>query len=824
MTARGNARTVEYSDGFGNPVQLRVEEQPNNFRVYTTAYDAYGYAITQQGANRQTEAAFNSSSSGIGHFWHYSHDYVRGAIETMTHPLASGEATASTVSRTTSQTFLGATVNGLLVNNIDELGRSTAYTLDSHGRVVSVMRSGTAKTLVTYRADGSVSSILDPNGLMIRYERNLLGWPLIVRAPDLSSTAYQHNARGQVTQSIDARGVIVNSTYDVAGRLTGSLSSSEPANVRRVGAALTYSGVNAPTQFGMLESETADGTNNAYTYTPEMALASIRTTNGMHSGLVKLNYDVGARLASVEYPNTYRVNYTYNLDDSLARVAEHVSNRTIASYLYEDDGQVSVVTSQFGLEEGFTYDNRGRRTSVSSANVLVGSGDLVNDEVSYSRASQVVSLTKRGLRPGLIPRQSPDVTTMAYDSLGRLVRQDVNAVLDAEYKYDVGGRLRGYNEEQTRWADTTEDEYAADKLVARRLDPRTNDYPTQLSVTYDAAGNVSDLGFDHPYDGGYSSTHRWDALGRYARTAINGGETTEYFYTPSGQISRVVKPGAAATTADALHVGTWARKDMSSGNWTNSVVANGSVLAEHTLGRMEFAHRTIQQTVAAVSNDLGEVTRQEEFSPYGQRRAGASTGNWTEGFHGLRSDELVVAGGRAYDPKIGLWLSRDKLPLENPLAVIADPRLGVTYGFVYADPYSRRDPSGRQPNHPDRPSPPPENPYEPPYVAAVRADIEPRAQSAERATQIIKTVGNEMIDYVQLGVSLTPHGRAAGVAILGLNLLIDYAQGQSCSIDPLSADSSAPTLPMRGMSSSVGGPGALEVRSPRSSLVQAAAF
>jgi RHS repeat-associated protein len=120
--------------------------------------------------------------------------------------------------------------------------------------------------------------------------------------------------------------------------------------------------------------------------------------------------------------------------------------------------------------------------------------------------------------------------------------------------------------------------------------------------------------------------------------------------------------------------------------------------------RISMVHRTTGQSVAAVTDDLGIVLRREEFTAFGASKARSQatsvgpTGGWEEGFHGIRADELMVAGGRAYDSERGSWLSRDPLAMGSPAAVLSDVRIGARYGFNHGNPYAFRDPSGRMPD------------------------------------------------------------------------------------------------------------------------------
>jgi RHS repeat-associated protein len=190
--------------------------------------------------------------------------------------------------------------------------------------------------------------------------------------------------------------------------------------------------------------------------------------------------------------------------------------------------------------------------------------------------------------------------------------------------------------------------------------------------------------------------HDWDALQRYTRTNVVSGTTTDYYYTPSGRLSRVTAPGELPSTSDDLYIGDWARLDMTTGAWTDQVNANSTLVMELTGPRFEMPHRTVQETVAAVSDDQGTVVRQEEFAPYGARTAGTPAGRFEQHFQGIRGDEVMVAGGRAYDPEAGRWLARDFIH-RDPRKVLDDPRLASGYAFDFSNPYAFRDPTGLDP-------------------------------------------------------------------------------------------------------------------------------
>lgn len=704
IVERSVSRKIEYRDGFGNSVQQRVEETPGVFRVWETAYDALGKPVRDEQARRESSTAYTHTTTSEA--WMYEHDYVNDSIERVTHPRDSAAAPFESATRVN---------QGFKIVATDEDGVKSTFHLDLLRRVSMVDRAknGTlARTVFTRNAQGFVSEVQDPNLLTTLYTRNLMGWITNVRPPDASNFIRTYNDRGQVATSTDPRGMRMTYGYDAPGRLISMVSGLHSA-IRTVNATTSYYDATSPTQVGWKRTEVSDGITQTYTYNPEGAVASLTSQFGLHAGTAAFNYSIGRRLDGVVYPDGEAITYTSNLDDSIQTVRE--GSIILGSYLYEDDGQVSVLTNQLGLAESHTYDSRMRRVAVSSTNTAISAGDLVDDSIALSPSSMVTRLERRGLRPGLIPRPTPDVDVINYENLSRLASVQRNGIVIASYAYDLGGRLTDFRD--TPQITSSSASFQFDRLSQRTLASSTNGTITD-SFAFDASGNVVSDNRVNASGLGRTRVHAWDALNRYVRTNVDAVDNNvdgyaEYFYSPSSKLTRVVSPGQGLVADDNLYVGQWARKNMATGAWTNTVHANDSVLGESTGPRFEMPHRTIQQTVSAVSNDLGQVIRQEEFTPYGARSAGASTGRNELHFHGLRSDEVMLAGQRAYDPSSGVWLGRDTLVLESPDAILSEPRLSAMYEFNYGNPMGLRDPSGTQPA--------PDGDYTPDYVRSLKS-------------------------------------------------------------------------------------------------------
>lgn len=738
VTTRGVSHAVQYRDGFGNPVEQRIEETPGDYRVFETAYDTFGKPVRVEQAHRDIGSAYTHSPiSPEG--WGYVYDYVHDSIEQVTYPRDPGDG--SPPAKESRIMDIGHVVR------IDPEGRQTWWIFDTHGRIGEVDQlggsDGTAITLISNNDRGDITQVTDPNGLVTAYVRNELGWTTSVTAPDGGVTAYSFNNRGQVTQTLDPRGVNVLYGYDAAGRPRSVTSSTEPAGVTHVHATYTYGTTAAPTQLGKLIGESSDDgqtqVSQTYTYTAEGAVAthqsSLITPTPSVTKSISFQYDTGNLLTQVTYPDAVTVNYAHNLDDSVAGITDG-QGRHLADPSYDDTGRLSIVTNEFGLDESYTYDARGRVLTVSSSNTLLGAGPLVQDSLTWNKSDDLVQLDRSGLAPGLVVRASPDIYTITVDGLDRVTHVTLNGASVSNYSYDLGGRITFFNEQGAAASASTFD---FDKLTARVTGDESRTW------TYDAVGNV--VHDELNVSGTLSRTrdHTWDALGRYVKTSLTGTSGTQYYYTPRGALSLVKGQDVAPLTTAELMIGPFARYAVSGSVGTDEVLLGDRAIVEIRGSRITMAHRSYDQSVLAVSDENGGIQWQDDYRPYGTSTGTYGSGGFEEHFQGLRRDKITVAGTRAYDSEAGNWLGRDTLVARNATALVTEPRLANAYAMDFGNPYRWRDPSGNDPLGSMTPG----------FVQGLQNDFDTANVAMRTAAAFAYTV-QPVTDVAQFAVSLIP--------------------------------------------------------------------
>lgn len=702
VTRRGTSQSIEYRDGFGNPAEVRIQFSPTSYRVYETSYDGFERPIRAELARMESSSAYTHNPPST-EAWVYTHDYVRNTIESVTAPRDPNDNSSPPVST--------RVVLPQGVAFTDEDGHETDYYLDGFGRVSSIARIGgmlgTATTLFGYNTAGNITSVQDPNGLQTALGRNLLGWETSVTTPAGEQNQYYYDNRGNISYFTDPRGVTVTYGYDDSGRPTSRISSNESSEIRHVDDRWVYytpAGVCPSGQsqlcaqnMGHLQTEYSQyGASTqisvTHTYNPEGADASILTSFGLWSGGVTLDYATGARLAGVKYEDGDTVTYQYNLDDSVSEVDSSGIPRVagvLGAFGYDPAGNVSWVWNDFGLDETRTYDARERPKEIVSYNDIRDMFQpLVDDTATLTKGSLVSKIVRTGYAIDEWPYRN-DTFDMTYDELGRLYTVQKNGAGFAQYSYDIGDRITGFNETGGVPGTST---FNFDELTGRTSGS------TSRTWTHDASGNVT---HDELLNSGTlvrSRDHFWDALGRYTKTLVSDGTSTEYYYTANGDIARVIEPGATLNSDDVLQIGQYGSLNMATGTLTDRIVANGQVLAELRNGEIPaFAHRTFLESVAAVSDD-GDILRQEDYTPYGATLAASGSDPYEDHFDGLRTDHLLVAGGRAYDSGAGTWLGRDPKSLGDPRTIINFPQNAALFSFNGNNPLRYRDPSGRDPN------------------------------------------------------------------------------------------------------------------------------
>lgn len=426
--------------------------------------------------------------------------------------------TATNVSRTTTYTYNSA---GLLATTTDPMGHVTSYSYDAGGDLSSISNAlGQVIQITQYDANGYPLTIVDPNGttnslVYDSHER------LISKTIGGATTQYAYDPVNDLVQVTLPTGSYLAYSYDSARRLTGisdNLGNSISFTLDNLG--------------NRIQEQTFDP-NSVLTKTLQRSyndLNQLITEVGGAGQVTQVSYDL---LGNPTLSTDPMSNQTHQNFDALNRLSSVIDpSGGSVGYAYDPLGRVQDVTDPRGLDTHYTYD---------------GFGDVTT-------------------------QQSPDTgkTTYTYDLDGnRLTKTDAKGVT-AIYSYDSLNRLTGVS-----YADTTKNvthTYDQGANGIGRL-TGTTDASGSTNYQYDPRGNLTqktsvveghtftvayqyDLGnnlIGITYPNGMQVAYRRDGVDRISGVSATVNGTTQALissvaYEPFGPITSLIYGNGLAET------------------------------------------------------------------------------------------------------------------------------------------------------------------------------------------------------------------------------------------------------------------------------------
>ena len=595
------------------------------------------------------------------------------------------------------------------INSPENRTMSSSYTPNTL-QTTSLSIPGMYDTHFNYLGDGKLSSVTS-GSRTVRYTYDSKGNLASVIDPLNQVTSFtEYDEVGRVTRMQRADGTVLQYQYDQNGNMT-LLTTPKPADNH-----FSYNGVNNPAAF-----RTPLGNTTSYSYNQERRLTKVV----LPSAKEIVNTYTDGRLvetATSEWTNTY--SYACgNLLDTVTRGSESISYTWDADlptgiaqrgtlnadlgFSYNNDFKITSF-SYAGATTAFQYDNDGLLTGAgnflinrNSANGLpetvtdsayslnrsyTGYGEIGAIGVSLS-GSQVYSYGLTRDAGGRISEKIetvdgvPTPSVYSYDERGQLLTVTRNSVLTEEYRYDNNGN-RTY-------------EMNSDLGISGR---------SYTSSVEDHTITAGDITYTFDYDD-------------YLASRIQGGETTEYFYSSTGELQSVTLPDGTAITyindpegrriAKKVN-GITVEKYLWTGQTTLLAVYDGSnnllQRFEYADGRMPYAmsaggatyYLAYDQvgTLRLVTDSSGNIVKRIDYDSFGNIINDSNPAfNVSFGFAGGLHDRdtgLVRFGYRDYLPEIGKWTAKDPI-----LFAGGDANL---YGYVQNDPVNFVDPWGLDPD------------------------------------------------------------------------------------------------------------------------------
>jgi RHS repeat-associated protein len=433
------------------------------------------------------------------------------------------------------------------------------------------------------------------------------------------------------------------------------------------------------------------GTNTTYTYGQGQETRTDPSSTGTYSFSLDL-YGRESHLSDPLNPSGKGFTWTYGLSGKLCSRedptgtiggtgASLAGDVCAAQSLSVAPGATDPVSDNLTT---YAYDPLGRTTSIAT-NATDGSGNLARASYSYSynRAGNELSVDSSVATPaGVADDPNDGQTDYAYDELERLT----------SYTPPTTGSLKSqsytWNSTPDRTSITTGNTTL--RVIFGAGDRATSD-SDNFNYTYDGEGRLTAIP---------GETLSWDNLGRLNSVTLSDGTLVTYAYDPLDRLqTRTVQTqdDATATTTFA-YVGTTntvASESTGSVTTDHATDLNGADLYELSSADGSspvFLGRNAHGDLTWATGADGSVVGYSDLDPFGNLLNSGGTmaesrwqGSWQDSTTGLY---YVVA--RWYAPTLGSFLDRDPLAGET-----TDPESRDAYIYGKGDVVDQVDPSGR---------------------------------------------------------------------------------------------------------------------------------
>ena len=502
-------------------------------------------------------------------------------------------------------------INGNLLTDTNPAGVATTFTYDLLNRVLSTSQPGitetgaatTITTSQTYDWAGNIVTATDALGRV---------------------TTNTYSAQGFLAKTTNPLGGISYSEYDLAGRITASVSPknyvASTAITNMVRTEYAYDAMSRIIQERQVYKDTSNNwqtiVSGAFTYDGNGNTLTSKDALGYEQGYsTTYQYDKANRLTQVTNAlgNTSSSSY-----DALGRVISATDGKgNVTAFTYDSSG--NVLTKRVGgvLVQTNTYDLLGNvlttkdgksNTTSFSYNTLglVRTTTLPGDSTigSYTITSKYTRLGQPAESTDSIGKQ----TLITYDNQGRGLttterKSDGSQVITATNKYDKAGNLRTQIDGRGTAVAMTYD------VLGRNITKSVtvNSVVQTLTYSYDANGNV----LTETDWRGNATTYTYDTLNRLVERR-----------NPLGEIIEVLtynKNNQQITSKDALQNTTQYQYDRIG---RATVITDGAGNTQHTYydangnvsqtkdgnGKSTYYAYDAQNRLITVTDALGKIT------------------------------------------------------------------------------------------------------------------------------------------------------------------------------------------------------------------------
>ncbi len=494
-----------------------------------------------------------------------------------------------------------------LISITDAKGRTTIYTYDIMDRITEVIDPMNSTTGFTYDPNGNLLSVTEAKGQNIRYE---------------------YDERDRLERMTNQLGRVETYEYDYNDNLI--------RHTDRKGQTTTYT---YGSRNRIVRVDYADGSYTTYSYDQVGRLTEI---NDSVSGYIRYEYSDtgcsacgGAAVDKVVQEITPLGSISYEYDALGRRTSMTVAGQPAVNYQYDAAGRlikISTMNPEHGtLNFEFSYDALGRRTSLTYPNG-------VTTTYTYDSASRPLSLEHLGPLNQILEKIS-----YLYDKNGNRVAMDrlnvapklPTPVVSATYN-EANQMLTFQPEGVVEWQMTYDEN--------GNLASITNSCGT-TTYTWDARNRLIGIdGFDENCNH-LSASFKYDALGRRIEKTING-ETIQYLY-------------------DGLDIVQEIKDGMVYANYIRTLNIDEPLARIKANGTIRYYHADALGSIIALTDDLGNVRTQYNYSPFGETELIGEPSDNPFQYTSRENDDtgLYYYRFRYYSPILKRFISEDPIGL-----------------------------------------------------------------------------------------------------------------------------------------------------------------
>jgi RHS repeat-associated protein len=706
--ASGGLSTTSYLDGLGRTVITRRSGPQQKVVVRTTRFNTRGLA-------EAASLPYFDGNPPIGE--------ISTVYDALQRPVDERDAAGN---RSTTCYASGAT------DLIDANGHRTRRVMTATGRLLRVeryrgvfshdcaaLRTADAVSIQPYSVTqylqdqlGRLTRITDAKGVATSLAYDGLGRRTFLMDPAVGQRQFTFDAAGNEIAWQSASGSKVFVQYDALHRPV----QKDYGTPKPLGAGDVMSIYDDPTRNGIGR---LTGTRNAnvvrsISYDLEGRPVSIdRIVHGTayHEGRT---YDKLGRVIELLYPDGKRVTQSY---DGPALASVRRGTTTYAAFsAYNAAGLPEQLRLGDGTLTTFSYEAPSnpdcpRATYRLCASRLLGRDGSETSEIAYGYDAKgnVVTTRESGLARSFINDELDRLRGVASSKTGVFASQGYRkAVLDANFPADwpaMSGSSSLIQLDEAFSYDSSDD-------LTWKSDVGTYSYPEPTAVTINphAPRQVGNYVLTWDGDGnmlsGFGRTSAYDMEGRLIAVDLPRGrqravghpagatvQSFQYEYDSDG--SRVRESGPAGIS---ISIGGLAECKIGGACVDHIFAGSERVASEAADGGIAYYHRDNQSSPRLITNLSGKVTASYSYSAYGVPRVSGSVPPFlpTSFFFGdqpyATEAGIYLFGGRAYDPRMGRFLSPDEI---NPAP--GSPQFLNRYSYAQDNPMSMVDPDGHFP-------------------------------------------------------------------------------------------------------------------------------